>query len=146
MKIGERTRERGRGWWSEASSLTLHGFVLHHTDVFKARRRDVPVLLHFVLLLRFTVRGTTDGEKIGQERWGQKVQQRSAGGNRWSKKTNRSHYLWCPVSQALKSFRPLEKQTLEKPTASLQPIYDKHHVINYYTFYKYKWFQMTYYS
>lgn len=64
-RVDKNREEREQG--SEASSLTLHGFVLHHTDVFKARRRDVPVLLHFVLLLRFTVRGTTDGEKIGQE-------------------------------------------------------------------------------
>ena len=37
---------------------TLHGFILHGGDVFKAGRRDIPVLLHLVLLLLlFAVRG-----------------------------------------------------------------------------------------
>ena len=31
--------------------LTLHGFILHGGDVFKPWRRDIPVLLHLVLLL-----------------------------------------------------------------------------------------------
>ena len=30
---------------------TLHGFILHGGDVLKPGRRDVPVLLHLVLLL-----------------------------------------------------------------------------------------------
>ena len=30
---------------------TLHGFILHGGDVFKTGRRDIPVLLHLVLLL-----------------------------------------------------------------------------------------------
>lgn len=40
---------------------TLHGFVLHWSDVFKARWGDIPVLLHLLLLL--TVRRATDGGK-----------------------------------------------------------------------------------
>lgn len=40
---------------------TLHGFVLHWSDVFKARRGDIPVLLHLLLLL--TVRRATVGKK-----------------------------------------------------------------------------------
>lgn len=31
--------------------VTLHGFVLHGSDVFKTRWRDIPVLLHLLLLL-----------------------------------------------------------------------------------------------
>lgn len=38
---------RREGKWM----VTLHGFVLHGSDVFKTRWRDIPVLLHLLLLL-----------------------------------------------------------------------------------------------
>lgn len=44
---------------------TLHGFVLHWSDVFKARWGDIPVLLHLLLLL--TVRRATFGGKKSKQ-------------------------------------------------------------------------------
>ena len=36
---------------NENQDVTLHGLVLHWSDVFKTRWRDIPVLLHLLLLL-----------------------------------------------------------------------------------------------
>lgn len=43
--------------------VTLHGFVLHGSDVFKTRRRDIPVLLHLVLLLLTVWRAAVGGKE-----------------------------------------------------------------------------------
>lgn len=45
---------------------TLHGFVLHGSDVLKTRRRDIPVLLHLVLLLLTMWRTAVRGRKAGE--------------------------------------------------------------------------------
>lgn len=42
--------------------VTLHGFVLNGRDVLKARWRDIPVLLHLLLLLTVW-RATVCGRK-----------------------------------------------------------------------------------
>lgn len=45
------------------TDITLHGFVLHGSDVFETRWRDIPVLLHLLLLLtvwRTAVEGRED--------------------------------------------------------------------------------------
>lgn len=41
--------------------VTLHGFVLHGSDVLKTRRRNIPVFLHLLLLL--TMRGAAASNK-----------------------------------------------------------------------------------